>query len=54
VADSRLCGDVVKAGRGEPGAGERAGGGVENLLTSFGSAHPPARFHSGHHLHSLV
>ena len=43
--DPGLRGDVIQAGRGEPGAGERAGGGGQDLLTALGP--PQAARRSG-------
>jgi hypothetical protein len=42
-ADAGLGGDVVQAGGGEPGAGERLGGGGQQLLAALGPAQPPHR-----------
>ena len=38
AGDAGFGGDVVEAGGGEPGAGEGAGGGVEDLLAPVGAA----------------
>ena len=43
AGDAGLGGDVVEAGGGEPGAGEGAGGGVEDLLAPLGPAQPAHR-----------
>ena len=41
MRDAGFGGDVVEAGGGEPGAGEGAGGCVEDLLAPFGARQPP-------------